>query len=144
MIQITEQQLIGAVSSSIYRQIQKRGYAAPVDVLMDCGVLSKKAYEEWRFGKVAYLERLCTVNLKKLSFIMRQIRVYAHKNNLKPSVCVYKQWGVKKKGGQGRKPVIKLRFSKSGSLDIEKWYSTHFVDVDKVKQLKSETNGVSD
>ena len=89
MIQITEQQLIGAVNSSIYRQIQKRGYAAPVDVLMDCGVLSKKAYEEWRFGKVPYLERICTVNLKKLSFIMHQIRVYAHKNNLKPSVCVY-------------------------------------------------------
>ena len=31
------------------RQCSERGYAAPVDVLMDIGVLSKQKYEEWRF-----------------------------------------------------------------------------------------------
>lgn len=136
MIPITEKQLIGAVHSSIYHQIQNRGYAAPVDVLIDCSVLTKKAHEEWRFGRVPYLEKCCTVNLKKLSFIMHQIRVYAQKNNLKPSVCVYKRWGVKKKGGQGHKPVIRLRFSKSGNEKIEQWYSTHYLDIDKINQLK--------
>ena len=40
-----------------------RGYAAPVDVLMDIGVLSKQDYENWRFGKVPYLERVCKINL---------------------------------------------------------------------------------
>lgn len=63
-----------------------------------------------------YLERVCTVNLRKLSFIMHQIRVYAQKTGLKPSFCYYKQWGVKKKNEQGHKPVIPLRFSKSGNL----------------------------
>ena len=142
MITITEKQLIGAVHSSMYHQIQDRGYAAPVDVLLDCGVLSKKAYEEWRFGRTSYLEKSCTVNLKKLSFIMHQIRVYAQKNSLKPSVCVYKRWGVKKKGGQGRKPVIRLRFSKSGNEKIEQWYSTHYLDIDRINQIKAgEHNG---
>ena len=49
-------ELIGKVHNSVYRQCQKRGYAAPVDVLMDVGVLEKQKYEEWRFGKVPYLE----------------------------------------------------------------------------------------
>lgn len=44
--------------------------------------------------------------------------------------------GVKKKNGQGHKPVISLRFSKSGNSDIEKQYATHFVDTEKIKQLK--------
>lgn len=45
---ITDKEVIGAVHNSMYRQWEKRGYATPVDTLMDCGVLSKKAYEEWR------------------------------------------------------------------------------------------------
>lgn len=137
MIPITEKQLIVAVHSSIYHQIQVRGYAAPVDVLMDCGVLSKKAYEEWRFGRTPYLEKNCTVNLKKLSFIMHQIRVYAQKNSLKPSVCVYKRCGAKKKGGHGHKPVSLLRFSKSGNEKIEQFYSTHYLYIDSINQIKA-------
>ena len=53
---------------------------------------------------------------------MKQIRSYASKNGLKPSFCYYKRWGVKKKNGQGHKPVYPLRFSKSGKVDIEKAY----------------------
>ena len=45
------QELIGKVHSVVYHQCQKRGYAAPADVLMDVGVLSKQKYEEWRFGE---------------------------------------------------------------------------------------------
>ena len=87
---------------------------------------------------IDYLERVCTVNLRKLSFIMREIRAYAQKSGLKPSVTVYKQWAVKKKSGQGHKPVIRLRFSKSGDPDIERWYSTHFVDAKKIAELKAQ------
>lgn len=50
---------------------------------------------------------------------------------------VYKQWAVKKKNGQGRKPVIRLRFSKSCDPEIEKWYATHFVDAKRVAELKA-------
>lgn len=44
---------------------------------------------------------------------------------------------MKKKGGQGHKPVIPLRFSKSGDPEIERWYATHFVDTKRVSQLKA-------
>lgn len=135
---VTDSELIGKVHSAVYHQCQQRGYAAPVDVLMDVGVLSKQKYEEWRYGKVAYLEQVCTCNLRKLSFIMSQIRKYAEKSNLKPSFCYYKQWGTKKKSGQERKPVIQLRFSKSGKEDIERAYATHFVNVERTEQIKKE------
>ena len=130
-------ELIGKVHSAMYHQCQARGYAAPVNVLMDIGVLPKQKYEDWQFGRVSYLEAVCTVNLRKLSFIMHQMRVYAEKSDLKPSFCYYKRWGVKKEGGQGHKPVIPLRFSKSGDPEIEKWYATHFVAVKKTAELKA-------
>ena len=107
---------------------------------MEIGVLPKQKYEDWRFGRVDYLERVCMVNLRKLSFIMRQMRVYAQKTGLKPSFCYYKQWDVKKKNSQGHRPVIPLRFSKSGDLEIEKWYATHFVDSKEAAELKAQQN----
>lgn len=135
---MNDKALIGKVHNAMYQQCQRRGYATPVDVLMDIGVLPKKKYEDWRYGRVSYLESVCTVNLRKLSFVMHQMRVYAQKTGLKPSFCYYKQWGVKKKTGQGHKPVIPLRFSKSGDSEIEKWYATHFVDLKRTAQLKAE------
>lgn len=92
-------ELISKVYSAMYHQCQARGYATPVDVLMDIGVLSKEKYEDWRFGRISYLEAACTVNLRKLSFIMHQMRIYAEKSKLKLSFCCYKKWGIKKEVG---------------------------------------------
>jgi hypothetical protein len=132
-----KQQEIGPkVHSAMYQQCKRRGYAAPVDVLMDIGVLSKKQYEDWRNGRVQYLEAVCSVNLHQLSAIMREMRVYAKDHDLKPSFCYYKQWGTKKKPGQ-RKPVVPLRFSKTGKLEIERSYATHFVDSRRTAELKT-------
>ena len=67
---MNEKELIGKIHSSMYHQLQTRGYAAPVDVLIDTGILPKQKYEDWRFGRIDYLERVCTVNLRKLSFMI--------------------------------------------------------------------------
>ena len=133
-VNMTDSELIAKVNSSMYHQCRNRGYAAPVDVLMDIGILPKEKYEDWRHGRVPYLEAVCTVNLRKLSLIMHQMRVYGQLKNLKPSFCYYKQWAVKKQ--HGRKPVIPLRFSKSGDPNIEKWYATHWVDSSRIAELK--------
>ena len=137
---MNDHELTVKVHSSMYRQCRNRGYATAVDVLMDIGVLDKVKYEDWRFGRIPYLECVCTINLSKLSTIRHQMRVYAQKAGLKPSFCYYKQWGTKKKGGQGRKPVIPLRFSKYGKPEIEKQYATHFVDAKRVAELMAKQN----
>jgi len=102
----------------MYRQCKSRGVATPADVLMDTGVLDKKKHDDWRHGRVPYLEAVCTVNLHKLSEIMKVVRAYAATNGLKPSFTDYRQVGSKDR---------KLRFSKSGNPAIEKAYSTHYV-----------------
>lgn len=132
---MNNQELIGKVHSSVYHQCKERGYATPVDMLMDIGVLSKEKYEDWRFGRVPFLEAVCTVNLHKLSFAMKQMRTYAQKAGLKPSYCYYKRWGVKKKKGHKR-PVIPLRFSKSGDPAVEQWYATHYVDSRRIAEIR--------
>ena len=135
---MTDKELIGKVHSSVYHQCQTRGYAAPVDVLMDIGVLTKAKYEDWRFGRVPYLEMVCEINLRKLSFILGQIKSYAARNGYKASFTYYKQWGTKKK--QGAKQTIPLKFSKSGSPEIERAYATHYVDEKAVAKMKAEAD----
>ena len=135
---MNNRELGAKVRSAVYLQCRNRGFAAPVDVLMEVGYLSKQDYENWRYGRVDYLERVCKANLSKLSLVMREMRSYAAKAGLKPSFCYYKRWGTKKKNGQGRKPVIPLWFSKSGDPEIERRYATHFVDLKRTAQLKAE------
>lgn len=117
------------VHQAMDQHLQKSGHVAPVDVLMDLGILSKKDYEDWRFGRVIFLEKVCRANLSKLSDIMKEIRSYAATNHLIPSWSAYQQWGKAK-----HQP---LRFSKSNDPSIERHYATHFVDVTRVAQLKS-------
>ena len=63
---MNEKELTGKIHSSMYHQLQSRGYAAPVDVLIDTGILPKQKYEDWRFGHVRDLEAVCNANLKRL------------------------------------------------------------------------------
>lgn len=132
---MTEQELIGKVHSSVYHQCKEKGYATPVDVLMDVGALTKQKYEDWRFGRISYLEKGCTCNLRQLSFIMKQMRIYAKKSGFTPSFCYYKQWGIKK-NSQKHKNVIPLIFSKSRKPEIERAYATHYVDKQRANQIK--------
>ena len=84
---MNDHELAAKVHSAMYHQCRDRGYATPVDVLMDIGVLRKADYEDWRHGRIPYLERVCAINLSKLSTIRHEMRVYARKAGLKPSFC---------------------------------------------------------
>ena len=126
-------ELRGKVHSAVYTLVKDRGFASPVDVLMEIGALSKDDYERWRFGRVDYLERVCKTNLRKLSLVNREIRAYAKKHDLKPSWTDYRKWG---KGENTR-----LRFSKSGDEQIERLYATHYVSqrtVDEAADRKAQ------
>jgi len=112
------------VDLAMYGLIKTNGVASPVELLMAIGVLSKEKYEDWRHGRIPYLERVCQINLGKLSTVNYEIRAFARKNNLKPSWSDYRKWG---KGNRTR-----LRFSKSGDDQIERMYATHYVSQQKV------------
>jgi len=92
----------------------------PLEVLLGAGILSPKDVEDWRFGRVPYLEKVCRINLTALSFIMKEIKNYADGAGLKPSPTGYVRWGTR-----GKK--MPLRFSKSGDAKLEAAYATHYV-----------------
>jgi len=125
---MNDKELHGKVHSAMYGLIKEKGVASPAEVLMSIGVLSKEDYENWRFGRVDYLERVCKINLRKLSLVNREIRSFASKNDLKPSWTDYRKWG---KGNS-----IRLRFSKSGDENVERLYATHYVSKRKAEEAK--------
>lgn len=119
------------IHESMNRQCRKRGYAAPVDVLMDIGYLKRIRYDDWRAGRIPFLEAVCETNLHKLAEILRIMRVYAARWNWSPSITSYKHKGHP------------LRFSKYRNPNVEKAYSTHYVakksNKERAKTVAAET-----
>ena len=99
--------------------LAKGNVVAPVDVLIGMGLLTPQRLEDWRRGRVPYLEKVIECNLTRLSRLLRILRFHAHDLNLVPSVTVYSRWG---KG-----PKHHLRFTKTGDAKIEEAYARHFV-----------------
>ncbi|TFE24719.1 hypothetical protein [Cohnella luojiensis] len=116
---MNRQELHIKVRSAVHQLIHEKGYASPLDLFVKMGKISSKLVEEWRFGRVPYLERVLHGNLAQFSFIMAKLRETAREMDLKESYTVYLKWG---KG-----PKCQLRFSKSGDTDVERNYSTHFI-----------------
>ncbi len=113
---MNDRQLVARVVEAMDGQLTRRGYAAPVDVLLDLGLLDRQRYADWAAGRGDCLERICSANLSKLALVNRTIRLHAKERGLKGTYSAYVH--------KGRR----LRFSVSGLADIERHYSTHYVD----------------
>ena len=101
------------------------GYVSAIDVLVGMGSLQAVHVQDWRNGKIPYLEKVIQGNLHKISVAMKCFRSWALRKNLKPSETVYL---LKKKG-----PKRPLQFSKTNHPPIEKAYRTHYVSLAIVK-----------
>lgn len=117
------------VVSAMYKLLEEKDSASPAEVLIEIGALTKENYNRWLNGKTDYLERVCTMNLSKLSAAMREIKKYAREYGLKESVRVYKKQGGKTKN-------VRLRFSKYGAPKVERWYATHYISRKKAAEAK--------
>ena len=99
--------------------LQRGTVVTPADVLIGMGLLTREHLEDWRRGRVPYLERVINCNLTRLSRLLRILRFHAHDLNLKPS------WTAYMRSGKG--PKQRLRFTKTGDPKLEEAYATHFV-----------------
>ena len=99
--------------------LREKGFVAPLELFIRMDLLSPESVEDWRRGRIAYLERVIRCNLSKASRILRILRMHAHDLDLKPSLTVYKRWT------KGSRPL--LRFSKTGDRNLEDAYARHFV-----------------
>jgi hypothetical protein len=98
--------------------VARNGYVTPIDALLATGWLSPEQVENWRRGRVPYLERVTIASLPKITTAMRIFRRWAESEGLRPSETVYVSW---------TKDRHRLRFSKSGAPNIERAYRTHWL-----------------
>lgn len=110
--------------------ITDKGFICSIDILCELGILSKAQIKDWRFGKIPYLEKVCNKNLGTLTFTNRTIKEIARDKNLKPSWTAYNKFG---KGVKSR-----LIFSKTKDENIENAYATHYIDKERIKEIKEE------
>ena len=92
---------------------------ATVDVLVGLGLLAPEKLDDWRHGRVPYLEQSIDCNLTRLSRLLRILGFHAHDLNLIPSAGMYLF------GGKGFRR--RLQFTKSGDARVEEIYARHFV-----------------
>jgi hypothetical protein len=98
--------------------VARNGYVSPIDALLATGWLRPEKVEDWRRGRVQYLEWVVVASLPKISMAMRIFRSWAESEGLRPSETVYVSW---------TKDRHRLRFSKSGDPNIERAYRTHWL-----------------
>jgi hypothetical protein len=107
------------ISRAVETLLRKDKIVRPVDVLVEMQLLKREHLEDWRRGRVPYLERVINCNLSRLSTLLRILRFHAHDLKLMPSLTVYNRWG------DG--PKHRLRFTKTGDAKLEKANATHLV-----------------
>ncbi len=107
------------ITRAVATILAKGKVVTPVDVLIGMDLLAPEKLEDWRRGRVPYLEKVIHGNLTRLSRLLRILRFHAHDLHLVPSVTAYMRWG---KG-----PKHLLRFTRTGDARIEEAYSRHFV-----------------
>src|SRR2546426_821886 len=98
--------------------VTRNGYVTAIDALLATGWLRPEGVEDWRRGRVPYLERVTVASLPKISAAIRIFRNWAESAGLRPSETVYVSWT------RDRRP---LRFSRSGEPSIERAYRTHWL-----------------
>jgi hypothetical protein len=99
--------------------LEKQKVVTPIEVLVGMGLLARDRVDEWRCGRIPYLERVVDCNLTRLSRLLRVLRFHMHGLKLIPSPSVYMP--------HGKVPKQRLRFTKTGDTGLEKAYATHFV-----------------
>ena len=109
--------------------LREKGFVAPLELFICMDLLSPETVEDWRRGRIPYLERAIRCNLAKASRILGILRMHAHDLDLKPALTVYKRWT------KGSRPL--LRFSKTGDRNIEEAYARHFVSPHKVSDIST-------
>ena len=94
-------------------------YVSVIDVLTGIGFLSPAHLDDWRKGRLPYLEQAVQAGPEKVSRAIKMFQDWAQERGLKPGETVYL--------ARTRGPSSELHFSQSGDPAIEKVCRTHYV-----------------
>ncbi len=111
------------IARAVDRLLARGKVVAPVDVLVGMNLLAPERLEDWRRGRVPYLEKVIDCNLTRLSRFLGILRFHAHDLRLMPSITVYARWGAG--------PKQRLRFTKTADPKLEEAYARHLSHLSK-------------
>src|SRR5258708_15666453 len=89
------------VAAAAERALNYQKNVSAIDVLMGMGLLQGWHLEQWRRGRVPYLEQGIQCHPQKLSDSLRLFKLWAESRGLKPGETEYAMQGH---GGGGRAP----------------------------------------
>ena len=94
---------------------------SPIDVLTGLGWLPGRRVDEWRQGRLAYLEESLTARPERIAAVLAALRRWAESQGLRPGEVPYVS------ATRDRRP---LHFSRSGDEATERAYRTHWISPD--------------
>lgn len=109
------------ISRAVAAILDRSDVVMPIEVFQEMNLLEAEDVQNWRRGRIPYLEKVIRCNLSAAGRILRILRMHAHDLNLRPSFTAYHHWG---KGAK-----VPLQFSKNGLAAVEESYSRHFIRV---------------
>jgi hypothetical protein len=112
------QRLERRVARAAEAALAESGLVTPIDVLVGLGWLPPGRVDEWRQGRLEYLECAAQVDVRKLSAAVAILRRWAERDGLEASEVTYV-------ARTRDRPL--LRFSESGNPGIERAYRAYWV-----------------
>ena len=110
-----QQRVLQSAEETLYKQ----HYVSAIDLFIGMNLLQPQHVNDWKKGKIPYLEKVIQGSLGKITFSMKCFRGWASEKGLKPRCTEY---FVKTSG-----PKRKLKFSISGAPSLEEFYRTHYI-----------------
>ncbi len=94
---MNNKELDSKIKSICHELRYKKGYISSIAVLTKLNYLTNDNVNKWKKGQISYLEKVCSVNLTKLSFVNKTLKKYALELNLKSSATDYRKniiWAI--------------------------------------------------
>lgn len=104
------------VAAAARELLDRRGFVAPVEVLIEIGWLALGRVEDWRRGRVEYLEQVAAVGRDRLDEALRLLEQWVSAAGLRPDEVAYVA---------GTRDRRVLRFTAEADPRLERAYRTH-------------------
>jgi len=120
MIPKTQQSLKERVIAAAEAALADHHYVSPIDVLLGIRWLAPNHIDEWRKGRLPYLEMLIQAPVPKRSQAIEILREWAEQRGLRPESQIYPARSVR--------ASHELQFTSEGDPEIERLYRVNYLD----------------
>ena len=110
--------LVHRIDAAAHGLLDRQGFVAPIEVLIEIGWLAASRVEDWRRGRVDYLEQIAAVDRERIDEALRLLDLWASAAKLEPGQVAYVS---------ATRDRRDLRFTADASPVLERAYRTHYV-----------------